>query len=75
MSRSSYNGCRCIEHTFHLMACHFINALKIPPLRTIKSSLHNVRDNVDAADDEGDDEDKDENTRFDVDTSINIKAA
>jgi hypothetical protein len=57
------------------MACHFIDALKIPSLRTIKSALHNVRDDVGAIDDEIDDDDEDENDLFDVDTSMDIEAA
>jgi hypothetical protein len=61
------------------MACHFIDALKIPSLRTIKSTLHNVWDNVSAAvdkiDDNNDEDEEDENDVFNVDTSMDLEAA
>ena len=66
---------RCIEHTLHLMATHFIAALKIPSLRMTKGELRKAHDstamadNNDAMDDI--DEDEDEN---DVDTNMDVEA-
>jgi hypothetical protein len=66
------------------MACHFVAALKIPSLRTIKSTLHNVRDAAGAVEDDEmdnndgdkvDDNNEDENDVFDVDTGMDIEAA
>ena len=59
-------GYSCIEHTLHLMATHFISALKIPSLRTTKGELRKAQNDMDDVDDE-----EDEN---DVDTSMDVEA-
>ena len=70
-----YNGLnRCIEHTLHLMATHFIAALKIPSLRKTKGDLRKAQDSTANADDDAMDdveEDEDEN---DVDTNMDVEA-
>ncbi|KAM6502733.1 hypothetical protein JOM56_002710 [Amanita muscaria] len=60
---------RCIEHTFHLMACHFIKALKIPALATNRRPIHQDASSEDDGTGNGDDDD------FDVDTSMEVEAA
>jgi hypothetical protein len=59
----------CIEHTIHLMACHFTCALSIPALNKTKQRLHAQSIN-NTEDDDVDDESDD----LDVDVSMDIEA-
>lgn len=66
---------RCIEHTMHLMACHFVKALKIAPLAHAKQQLHakgkdEIEETEEADLEAGDDEDE-----LDVDTSMEVEAS
>lgn len=68
------NENRCIEHTMHLMACHFIKALNIPLLGRVKQHLHGREAAVEEADDsEASDPDNDE--ELDIDTSMEVEAS
>jgi len=58
---------RCIEHSIHLMACHFVTALDVPGLGQTKAKLH-----ASSSGQQGIDE-FDES--FDVDTSTEIEAS
>lgn len=60
---------RCIEHTFHLMAWHFIKALRIPALATSRRRICQDASSEDDGTGNGDDDD------FDVDTSMEVEAA
>ena len=66
----------CIEHTMHLMACHFIKALNITPLARVKQQLHGKgkgkEREVDEADAEASDSDDDE---LDIDTNLEVEAS
>ncbi|KAH9977016.1 hypothetical protein BGW80DRAFT_1249827 [Lactifluus volemus] len=59
---------RCIEHTIHLMACHFISALNVPGLAWTKTKIHGS-----AAGGLGDEPDFED--PFDVDTSLDVDAS
>ena len=64
---------RCIEHTMHLMACHFIKALDIPSLACMKQQLHGKGkeaevEEAEASDSEDDDE-------LDIDTNLEVEAS
>ncbi|KAM6491480.1 hypothetical protein JOM56_013049 [Amanita muscaria] len=58
---------RCIEHTVHLMACHFVTALNVPGLGRIKQKIHASRSG-------GQDQDEFDES-FDVDTSMEVEAS
>jgi hypothetical protein len=60
----------CIEHTIHLMACHFTRALSIPALNKTKRRLHTQSINNTKDDDMDDEPDED----LDVDVSMDIEA-
>jgi hypothetical protein len=76
-------GRRCIEHTIHLMASHFVAALGIKGLGKTKKKLHGGssgtdRPTVEAGETASGDEleDFDEfNEEFDVDTNMDIEAS
>lgn len=58
---------RCIEHSIHLMACHFVTALNVPGLGRTEAKLHvpNSAQQVTDEFDEG----------FDIDTNMEIEAS
>ncbi|KIL62449.1 hypothetical protein M378DRAFT_759477 [Amanita muscaria Koide BX008] len=65
---------RCIEHTFHLMAWHFIKALGIPALATSRRRI--CQDASSEDDGTGNDgKGNGDNDDFDVDTSMEVEAA
>ncbi|KAF9455546.1 hypothetical protein BDZ94DRAFT_662561 [Collybia nuda] len=59
---------RCINHTTHLSAAHFVKALGIPKLLKSKQRLH-ATGAMESSDDESDDEDD-----FDINISMDIDA-
>ena len=59
---------RCIEHSIHLMACHFVTALNVPGLGRTKAKLHASSSGQQEIGDEFDES-------FDVDTSTEIEAS
>ena len=63
---------RCIEHTIHLMACHFVTALNIPGIRRTKQKLCQQANGLDKGE-EG--ELNEVNKPFDVDTSMEVEAS
>ena len=72
---------RCIEHTIHLMACHFVTALNVPGIRRTKQKLCQQA-NEDNACQQADGLNKGEegelnevNEPFDVDTSMEVEAS
>jgi hypothetical protein len=58
---------RCIEHSIHLMVCHFVTALNVPSLGQMKAKLHASSLGQQVVDkfDEG----------LDIDTSMKIEAS
>jgi hypothetical protein len=60
----------------HLMACHFVKALKIAPLARVKQQLH-AKGNDDETEgtNEEDEEAGDDEDELDVDTSMEVEAS
>ena len=69
------NQNRCIEHTMHLMACHFIKALNITPLARVKQHLHGKGKGKETEADEADAEASDLDDELDIDTNTEVEAS
>jgi hypothetical protein len=59
--------CRCIEHSIHLMACHFVTALNVPGIGRTKAKIH--------APDSAQQEVNEFEESFDVDISMEVEAS
>jgi hypothetical protein len=59
--------CRCIEHSIHLMACHFVTALNVPGIGRTKKKIHAPGSAQQDLADEFEES-------FDVDISIDVEA-
>src|SRR5258708_33519463 len=60
--------CRCIEHSIHLMACHFVTVLNVPGIGRMKKKIH-------APGSESAQQDLNEfEESFDVDISMEVEA-
>ena len=63
----------CIEHTIHLMASHFVSALKISSLQNSQKNIHGTANNIEK--DTGVSDCKDINNKddFNIDTSMEVE--
>lgn len=75
-------GRKCIEHTIHLMASHFVATLGIKGLRKTKKKLHGGSSGTDRPTEtcetasSNESEDCDEfNEEFDIDMNMDIEAS
>src|SRR6266542_161342 len=65
---------RCIDHSMHRAAYHFLNALHIPSLMKMKRAFRAGEESKNGEEEEDDDDDDDDEDDEDVDVSTNIEA-
>jgi hypothetical protein len=59
----------------HLMACHFIKALKIAPLARVKQQLHGKGKEAEVEEADGEAEASDSDDELDIDTNMEVEAS